>query len=190
MQGFTILLTGFSGAGKTTIAKGLQRELLRRDMPVELLDGDVIRKNLSSDLGFSFKERLANAKRIGYISGLLSRNGIHVIIAMIAPFNECRDAIRHQTKNYKEVFVKCPIDVCEERDVKGLYKKVRNGEIGHFTGISDPYEIPVFPDVICNTDKESVSESVARIMKSLGINPPKEKMISFSSISQRNSGGS
>ncbi|TAN00161.1 MAG: adenylyl-sulfate kinase [Chitinophagaceae bacterium] len=182
MNAFTILLTGYSGAGKTTIAMELQKEFLRRSMPVELLDGDVIRKNLSFDLDFSRESRFSNAKRTGFLSGLLSRNGINVIVSMIAPYSECRDAIRHQVKNYKEVYVKCPIDICEKRDVKGLYQKVRDGRIEHFTGISDPYEVPICPDVVCKTNKETVVVSVAKILKNLGMQTMIRKEIAYPSL--------
>ncbi|TAN15245.1 MAG: adenylyl-sulfate kinase [Chitinophagaceae bacterium] len=169
MNAFTILLTGYSGSGKTTIAQALKREFIRRNIPVELLDGDIVRKDLTADLGFSKKDRLSNARRIGFLASLLSKHGVNVIIAMIAPYSDCREIIRHRVSNYREIYVKCPVTVCEKRDVKGLYKKARCGEILHFTGINDPFEEPVCPDVTCETDQESIYTSVARIWGNLDI---------------------
>ncbi len=169
MNAFTILLTGYSGSGKTTIAQALKREFIRRNIPVELLDGDIVRKDLTADLGFSKKDRLSNAQRIGFLASLLSKHGVNVIIAMIAPYTDCREIIRRRVSNYREIYVKCPVTVCEKRDVKGLYKKARHGEISHFTGITDPFEEPVCPDVTCETDQESLYTSVARIWRNLDL---------------------
>lgn len=180
MKAFTILLTGYSGAGKSTLAKVLKEAFLKRNVPVELLDGDIIRKHLTADLGFSKEDRLANAKRIGFLANMLTKHGINVIIAMIAPYSDSRDEIRRQVNNYREIYVKCPIEVCEKRDVKGLYQKARNGEILHFTGVSDPYEKPVCPDVICETNKESIPVSVRKILRNLNL--PQEREIKSSSL--------
>lgn len=167
MKAFTILLTGYSGSGKTTLAQVLKEAFVKKDIPVELLDGDIIRKHLTTDLGFSKEDRLANARRIGFLASMLTRHGVNVIIAMIAPYSDSRDEIRHQVKNYREIYVKCPIEICEKRDVKGLYQKAREGKILHFTGISDPFEEPVCPDVICETNRESIPVSVGKILRNL-----------------------
>lgn len=165
--GFTVWLTGFSGSGKSTIAKKLTEELLKRNVELEVLDGDVVRTNLSKGLSFSKEDRNINILRIGFVAELLTRHGVGVIISAISPYREVRDAVRKKINNFVEVYVNAPIEVCEERDVKGLYKKARSGEIREFTGISDPYEAPLKPEVICYTDRETVSESVNKIIRSL-----------------------
>lgn len=165
--GFTVWLTGFSGSGKSTIAKKLTEELLKRNVELEVLDGDVVRTNLSKGLSFSKEDRNINILRIGFVAELLSRHGVAVIISAISPYREVREAVRKKINNFVEVYVNAPIEVCEERDVKGLYKRARSGEIKEFTGISDPYEPPLKPEVICYTDKESVTESVNKIIRSL-----------------------
>lgn len=163
-DGCCILLTGYSGAGKTTLAIKLKSLLDEKNVPCEVLDGDMIRKDMSFDLGFSRRERLVNAKRVGFIAGMLSKHGVCVIVPMIAPYSESRQVVQRQVKNYIEVYVKCPLTTCERRDVKGLYKKAREGAIVNFTGIQDPYDEPCFPHVICETDRESVDESVEKIL--------------------------
>ncbi len=165
--GFIVWLTGLSGAGKSTISLLLHKELEKRGVKHELLDGDVIRTNLSKGLSFSKEDRDINIKRIGFVCNLLSRNGVAAITAAISPYQKIRDEIRRDTVNFVEVFVDCPLEVCEERDVKGLYKKARAGEILNFTGVSDPYEPPQNPEVICKTHQESVEESVEKILKRL-----------------------
>jgi adenylyl-sulfate kinase len=169
-NGVTIWFTGLSGAGKSTIANQLVDALRSAGKRVELLDGDEVRTNLSSGLGFSKADRDANIRRIGFVAKLLSRNGVVAITAAISPYREIRDEIRNQIVEYAdfiEVFVDCPLEECERRDVKGLYKKARSGEIKQFTGISDPYEPPLRPDVTVHTDRESVEESVAKIVEAL-----------------------
>lgn len=167
-KGFTLWLTGLSGAGKTTLAGELLRELRSRGLLVEVLDGDEVRTNLSKGLGFSKEDRDTNIRRIGYVSGLLARNGIAVISAAISPYRAVRDEVRRTVEaggaQFIEVYVKCPIDVLTKRDVKGLYKKALAGEIKEFTGVSDPYEEPVDPEVIVETDRESIEQSVAAII--------------------------
>ncbi len=165
--GFTVWLTGFSGSGKSTIAKKLTEELMKRNVELEVLDGDVVRTNLSKGLSFSKEDRNINILRIGFVAELLSRHGVAVIISAISPYREVRDAVRKKINNFVEVYVNAPIEVCEDRDVKGLYKRARSGEIKEFTGISDPYEAPLKPEVICYTDKETVSESVNKIIRSI-----------------------
>lgn len=170
-KGFTLWLTGLSGAGKSTLAQRLVPELRARGINVEVLDGDDVRTNLSQGLGFSKEDRDLNIRRIGYVSRLLSRNGVGAITAAISPYREVRDEVRRAVEQdgaaFVEVFVKCPIAVLAERDVKGLYKKALAGEIKGFTGISDPYEEPLAPDIVIESDRENVGASVARIMSEL-----------------------
>ncbi|MGH8000760.1 MAG: adenylyl-sulfate kinase [Brasilonema sp.] len=166
-KGLILWLTGLSGSGKTTIAKGLECELKERCCLVELLDGDIIRTNLSKGLGFSREDRETNIRRIGFVANLLSRNGVVVIVAAISPYRTIRDEIRRTTKNFIEVYVSAPITVCEARDVKGLYAMARAGKIKAFTGIDDPYEEPLNPDIVCYTTQESVEESIAKVITEL-----------------------
>jgi len=164
-KGFTIWLTGLPCSGKSTIAKLLAERLKEMDKEVEILDGDEIRKNISKGLGFSKKDRDTNIRRIGYVAHVLSRNGIIAISAAISPYREIRDENRRLIKDFVEVYVNCPLEVCEKRDVKGLYKKARRGEIKQFTGISDPYEPPPNPEVVCYTDRETPEQSVSKILE-------------------------
>ena len=170
-KGFTLWMTGLSGAGKTTLTNALVKELHERGVSIEVLDGDEVRTNLSKGLGFSKEDRDTNVRRIGYVSRLLSRNGVGVITAAISPYRSIRDEIRKATEAdgaaFVEVYVKCPIGVLAERDVKGLYKKALAGEIKEFTGVSDPYEEPFAPAVIVYTDRETVSQSAQRILREL-----------------------
>ena len=170
-KGFTLWFTGLSGAGKTTLAQRLLPELRARGIAVEVLDGDEVRTNLSKGLGFSKGDRDTNIRRIGYVSGLLSRNGVGVITAAISPYREVRDevrrAIEHEGAAFVEVFVKCPIDVLAERDVKGLYKKALAGELKEFTGVSDPYEEPLEPEIVIESGLEEAEVSVAKIINDL-----------------------
>jgi adenylylsulfate kinase len=166
-KGFTVWFTGLSGAGKSTITDLLTHEFAKRGIKHEILDGDVVRTNLSKGLGFSKEDRDINIRRIGFVCHLLSRNGVAAIAAAISPYRNIRDENRALIGNFVEVYVKCPLDICEERDVKGLYKKARAGEIKEFTGVSDPYEEPVNPEVVCETNKETVEESCAKILGKL-----------------------
>ena len=166
-KGVTLWFTGLSGAGKTTLAQMVETELRRRGHKVEVLDGDVIRTNLSKGLGFSKEDRDTNIRRIGFVCNLLTRNGVIAIAAAISPYQSVRDEVRRDIGAFVEVFVKCPIDVLAERDVKGLYKKALAGEIKHFTGIDDPYEAPLTPEVVVETDRETPDESAARIIAKL-----------------------
>ena len=148
-------LPGLSGAGKSTIANALKAELEARGRHVELLDGDEVRTHLSKGLGFSKEDRDTNIRRIGYVARLVARSGGVAITAAISPYREVRDEVRAQTPGFVEVFARAPLDTLVERDVKGLYKKAIAGEISNFTGISDPYEEPLHPDVVCDTSRES-----------------------------------
>ena len=166
-KGFILWFTGLSGSGKTTLTKALEPELKARGCKVEILDGDVVRTNLSKGLGFSQEDRDTNIRRIGFVANLLSRNGVVAITAAISPYRAIRDEIRAMEPNFVEVYVTAPLEVCEGRDVKGLYAKARAGEIKGFTGIDDPYEEPVNPEIICYTERESVEESVKKVLTKL-----------------------
>jgi adenylylsulfate kinase len=166
-KGFILWFTGLSGSGKTTITKALEPELKARGCKVEILDGDVVRTNLSKGLGFSQEDRNTNIRRIGFVAHLLSRNGVVAMTAAISPYRAIRDEIRAKEPNFVEVYVTAPLEVCEGRDVKGLYAKARAGEIKGFTGIDDPYEEPVNPEIICYTERESVEQSVKKVLTKL-----------------------
>ena len=166
-KGFTLWFTGLSGAGKSTLSQILVKRLKSAGAKVELLDGDVVRTNLSKGLGFSKEDRDTNIRRIGFVCNLLSRNGVIAIAAAISPYRAIREEVRESIGNFVEVYVECPIEVLTERDVKGLYKKALAGEIQHFTGISDPYEPPENPDVVVHTDSETAEESADRIWSRL-----------------------
>ena len=166
-EGFTLWFTGLSGAGKSTISTLVRDELLRRGHRVELLDGDVVRTNLSKGLGFSKEDRDENVRRIGFVCQLLSRNGVAAIAALISPYRAIRDELRGKIDNFVEVYVECPLETLIERDVKGLYKQALAGEIANFTGVSDPYEPPLNPEVVVRTSEETPEQSVATIMARL-----------------------
>jgi len=165
-NGATIWLTGISGAGKTTIALRLVEELRKDGHAVELLDGDEVRKAFGAHLGFSKEDRDEHIRRIGYLAKLLSRNGVIVVVAAISPYREVRNEVKGSMENFIEVFVNAPLEVCEARDVKGLYKRARSGELLNFTGVSDPYESPLAPDVEVRTDIAEVEACVALILES------------------------
>jgi adenylylsulfate kinase len=164
-----IWLTGLSGSGKTTIARAVEAELLSRGVPVEVLDGDTIRENLSRGLAFSKQDRDENVRRAGYVARLLARHNIVVLVALISPYRAARNEVRVQMEGipFIEVYVNAPLEVCEGRDPKGLYQKARRGEIAGFTGLDDPYEPPLSPDVECHTDRESVEACVQRVLLEL-----------------------
>lgn len=163
-NGACLWLTGLSGAGKSTIAYRLERELREQGCLVELLDGDAIRKNLSKDLGFSREDRNTNVRRVGYVANLLSRNGVIAIVSMISPYRAVRDELRQSTENLVEIYINAPLTVCEARDIKGLYAKARSGQIKAFTGVDDPYEEPLNPHITCYTSKETIDQSVTKII--------------------------
>ena len=166
-KGFTVWFTGLSGAGKSTLANLLEKELRAANMKVEVLDGDVVRTHLSKGLGFSKEDRDTNIRRIGWVCQVLTRNGVVAIAAAISPYHEIRDEIRANVKDFVEVYVEAPIPVLAERDVKGLYKKALAGEIKNFTGVSDPYEAPEHAEVVCHSDRETVNESLDKILNVL-----------------------
>jgi adenylyl-sulfate kinase len=164
-KGFTLWFTGLSGAGKTTVSKIVEDELRKRGSRVEILDGDIVRENLSKGLGFSKEDRDTNIRRIAFVADLLSRNGVPVITAAISPYREIRDEARETMGDrFIEIFVKASVEVCAERDVKGLYEKAFKGEIKEFTGVSDPYEPPLNPELTLETEQESPEESAGKIL--------------------------
>jgi adenylyl-sulfate kinase len=165
--GFTIWFTGLSGAGKSTISEEVKKRLQQHGRNVEILDGDLVRTHLSKGLGFSREDRDTNIKRIAFVCSLLTRNGVVCISAAISPYRQAREWARQEIGKFVEIYVKCPLDVCRERDVKGLYKLVGEGKIKNFTGIDDPYEEPENPELIVETDKETLDESVTRILTRL-----------------------
>jgi adenylyl-sulfate kinase len=166
-KSFTLWFTGLSGAGKTTLARLVEAELRARGHKVEVLDGDIIRTNLSKGLGFSKEDRDTNIRRIGFVCNLLTRNDVVAIAAAISPYRAIRDEVRRDIGAFIEVYVRCPIEILAERDVKGLYKKALAGEIKNFTGVDDPYEAPLSAEVIVDTDKEGPEDSAARIIVKL-----------------------
>ena len=167
--GLTIWFTGLSAAGKTTLNNAVSERLRASGYAVESLDGDVLRQNLWKDLGFSKQDRDENVRRIGFVAHLLSRNGIIVLVSAISPYRAVRDEVRCHAGNFVEVYVNAPIDVCEQRDLKGLYRKARAGQLAGFTGVDDPYEPPLRPEIECHTDRETVAESVDKIMRYLEV---------------------
>jgi adenylylsulfate kinase len=167
-KGFCLWFTGLSGSGKTTITNLLVRELRSRGSKLEVLDGDIVRENLSKGLGFSKEDRDTNIRRIAFVANLLSRNGVPVITAAISPYREIRDEARQMMDGrFIETYVKASVEACEERDVKGLYAKARSGEIKEFTGVSDPYEPPKEPEIVCETERETPEESARKILEFL-----------------------
>lgn len=166
-NGFTIWFTGLSGAGKSTIAQLVRGALKERGIKVELLDGDVVRTNLSKGLGFSKEDRDTNIRRIAFVCSLLTRNNVGAIAAAISPYRAIRNEARELIGNFVEVFVDAPLEVCEQRDIKGLYAKARRGEIKQFTGIDDPYEAPENAEVVCFTAEETPDESAAKVLQKL-----------------------
>jgi len=174
-NGFTVWLTGLSAAGKTTVANRLRDRLLERGREVEILDGDVIRTNLSKGLGYSKDDRQTNIRRIGFVCELLTRHGVAVVASAISPYQDTRREVRQQIGHFVEVFVDCPLEVCIQRDPKGLYKRALAGEISSFTGIDDPYEPPERAEVHLYTDQEEPDQSVERVvarLTELGYLPP------------------
>ena len=166
-QGFTLWFTGLSGAGKSTISGIIEKRLREAGAKVEVLDGDVVRENLSKGLGFSKEDRDENIRRIGFVCELLSRNAVIAMVAAISPYRAVREQIRRRIRNFVEVYVECPLEVVAGRDVKGLYKKAIAGEIPQFTGVSDPYEPPLSPEVVVHSASQSPEESANRVWAKL-----------------------
>jgi len=166
-RGFTLWLTGLSGAGKSTLAAAVSKELRDRGIPVEVLDGDEVRQNLSKGLGFSREDRDTNIRRIGYVAKLLARNGVAVITAAISPYRAIRDEVREEIGAFVEVYVKASLDECIRRDTKGLYARALAGEIAQFTGVSDPYEEPLAAELVIDTECEEIADSASRVVDRL-----------------------
>jgi adenylyl-sulfate kinase len=166
-QGCVVWFTGLSAAGKTTAARLLEGRLRALGARVEVLDGDVVRTHLSKGLGYSKEDRDENIRRIGFVSELLSRNSVIVIVSAISPYRSVRDEVRSRIPQFVEVFMDCPLEILIARDVKGLYKKALAGEIPHFTGVSDPYEPPLAPEVRVHSDRETAEEGVEKVWRVL-----------------------
>ena len=166
-KGFVLWFTGLPCSGKTTVADVVAERLKSKGLNVERLDGDIVRKGLTRDLGFSKEDRDKNIERVTFVAKLLSRNNVATLVSFVSPYIEKRNHAREETTNFIEIFVKCPVEVCKERDVKGMYEKALKGEIKDFTGVSDPYEAPPSAEIVLETDKESVEESADKIMNFL-----------------------
>ncbi|TXT65275.1 MAG: Adenylyl-sulfate kinase [Promethearchaeota archaeon] len=166
-KGFTLWFTGLACSGKTVLADALAEDFKKRGMKVEQLDGDIVRKSLTSDLGFTQEDRNENIKRVTFVAKLLTRNGVAVLASFISPYNEIRAYSKTEIGDYILVYVKCPLEVCEKRDVKGMYAKARSGEINNFTGIDHPFEEPNDADIIVETDKQTIEESKQIIVDAL-----------------------
>jgi len=160
----TVWFTGISSAGKSTISRGVYDALLPRSRRVELLDGDLVRENLSKGLGFSRADRDENIRRIGFVAELLAKHGVIVLVAAISPYRAVRDEVRARLADFVEVYVNAPLSVAEQRDRKGIYRRCRAGEMHGVTGLDDPYEPPLTPEIECHTDRESPAESIARVL--------------------------
>lgn len=163
-KGFTLWFTGLPCSGKSAVADRVAEILRAHNLKVERLDGDVVRKSLCRDLGFSKKDRDENIRRVAFVAKLLTRNGVAVLTSFISPYREIRDEARREIGEFIEVYVKCPLEVCMSRDVKGMYQKAIRGEIKEFTGISDPYEEPVNPELVLETDRETLDESARKVL--------------------------
>ena len=166
-KGITVWFTGLSGAGKTTVAKEIERQLAAKGVYVQRLDGDIVREHLTKDLGFTKEDRDENITRNSFVAKLLTDNDIVTLCSFISPYQETRNEVREYIGDFIEVFVNAPLEVCEERDVKGLYQQAREGKIDNFTGISDPYQPPQDPEIELRTDKEEVTESAAKVIRYL-----------------------
>jgi adenylylsulfate kinase len=166
-QGFTVWFTGLPCCGKTTIADQVATLLKKKDYTVERLDGDVIRQGLTNDLGFSKKDRDENIRRATFVAKMLTRNNVIVLATFVSPYREQRRNARKEIERFVEVYVRCPVEICMKRDVKGMYQRALEGKIKHFTGVDDPYEEPEHPELIVDTDKETVEDSVNKVLDTL-----------------------
>jgi len=166
-KGFTLWFTGLPCSGKSAVADKVAEILKKRGMRVERLDGDIVRQSLTRDLGFSRKDRDENIRRVTFVAKLLTRNGVAVLTSFISPYREIRAESRREIGHFIEVYAKCSLDVCIQRDIKGMYQKAIRGEIKEFTGISDPYEEPLNPEILLETDKETLEESTSKVLKRL-----------------------
>lgn len=166
-KGFTAWFTGLPSSGKTAVANRVAELLKERGLKVERLDGDIVRKSLTRDLGFSKEDRNENIRRVTFVAKLLTRNGVAVLTSFISPYREARAYAREEIGSFVEIYAKCPLEVCMERDVKGIYEKAIKGEIKEFTGVSDPYEEPLDPGILLETDKETLEESANKVIKRL-----------------------
>jgi len=166
-KGFTLWFTGLSGSGKSALADAVAEDLKSRGMKIERLDGDIVRRSLTKDLGFTEEDRNKNIERVTFVAKLLTRNGVAVLASFISPYNKIRAYSRKEIGNYILVYVKCSLKVCEERDPKGMYKKARAGEIKNFTGIDHPFEEPDNADIVVETDKLTLEESKNIVLKNL-----------------------
>jgi adenylyl-sulfate kinase len=166
-KGLTVWFTGLPCSGKSTLARLLHRKLKGAQIGSEILDGDEVRQRLTKGLGFSKEDRIENVRRIAYVAKLLTRNGVIAIAALISPYRAVRDEIKQDIGRCLEVFVDCPVEVCKDRDVKGMYKKAMAGEIKQFTGVDDPYEIPLHPDLLLSTSTEPPQVCLSRVLKFL-----------------------
>lgn len=166
-KGFTVWFTGLPCCGKTTIANRVAERLRKKGYLVETLDGDNVRKDLTSDLGFSKRDRDENLRRVTFVAKLLSRNGVVVLASFVSPYTARRVQSRKDIGDFVEIYVKCPVELCMQRDVKGMYKKALAGEIKDFTGVDDPYEEPTHPELIIYSDQETVDESVQKVLNTL-----------------------
>ncbi len=166
-KGFTAWFTGLPCCGKTTVADRIADILKNKGYRVERLEGDIVRKDLTSDLGFTKEDRDQNIKRVTFVAKLLTRNGIAVLATFVSPYQERRQKTRKEIGSFIEIYTKCPVKVCMQRDVKGMYKKALAGEIKNFTGVDDPYEEPLEPELVLNTDTETIEESVEKVLNKL-----------------------
>jgi adenylylsulfate kinase len=164
MSGLTVWFTGLSSSGKTTISQAVREKLLQSCHKVEWLDGDAVRQHISKGLGYSKEDRDENIRRIGFVAELLTRNGVIVLVSAISPYRAVRDEMRVRIGNFLEVYVEAPLELCQQRDVNGIYRRALAGEIHHVTGMDDPYEPPLSPDIVCHTGRETRDESVAKVM--------------------------
>lgn len=166
-KGFVLWFTGLPCSGKTTVADGVAKRLSQMRLKVERLDGDIVRQGLTKDLGFSKEDRDKNIERVTFVAKLLSRNGVAALVSFVSPYRAKRDEARKETTNFVEVYVKCPAEECIRRDAKGMYKKALKGEIKYFTGVDDPYEEPLNPEIVLETNKETPEESIKNVIKGL-----------------------